>query len=123
LPPPGYGFINISNPEKYGLLHGIRTPGGPDQYSIAMFHQLHCAMIRESHFNLTEILLTDAELNNSRAADAAREDLSFEHIRHCFAYLAQAILCAGDTTVEWARVLEGGERLDVDGWGVPHVCK
>lgn len=39
---------------------------------------------------------------------------------HCFDYLRQAILCAGDMTLEGeSRELEG----QTDGWGYEHVCK
>lgn len=48
-----------------------------------------------------------------------------EHIRHCFSYLRQGIMCNADTTIEWARVeLENRTRVSADGWGVPHnQCK
>jgi hypothetical protein len=42
LVPIGHGFVNISNPEAYGLLPGIPTDSGVDRYSVAMYHQLHC---------------------------------------------------------------------------------
>lgn len=39
-----------------------------------------------------------------------------EHLSHCFDELRQAILCAGDTTIE-------GETYESDGWGATHQCK
>ena len=46
------------------------------------------------------------------------------HLEHCFDYLRQAILCAGDTTIEWARDSGDGETdSQVDGWGVEHQCR
>lgn len=42
LVPPGHGFVNVTDPQKYNLEPGITTPSGTDRYSIAMFHQLHC---------------------------------------------------------------------------------
>lgn len=45
------------------------------------------------------------------------------HTQHCFDFILQGILCAGDTTIEWARVESDGSRLSVDGWGIPHQCK
>ena len=49
-------------------------------------------------------------------------DLS--HLAHCFDYLRQAILCAGDTTIEWARQAEEGDKTSqVDGWEIEHQCR
>ncbi|KAL8792163.1 MAG: hypothetical protein Q9195_005259 [Heterodermia aff. obscurata] len=46
------------------------------------------------------------------------------HMKHCFDYLRQAILCAGDTTIEWARESGGGENDgQVDDWGIEHQCR
>ena len=46
------------------------------------------------------------------------------HLAHCFDYLRQAILCAGDTTIEWAREAEeGANPSQVDGWGIEHQCR
>ena len=42
LMPTGHGFVNVSDPESYGLLPGITSSSGVDRYSVAMFHQLHC---------------------------------------------------------------------------------
>jgi hypothetical protein len=42
LVPPGHGFVNISDPQKYNLRPGIQTASGTDRFSVAMFHQLHC---------------------------------------------------------------------------------
>jgi len=44
------------------------------------------------------------------------------HVNHCFDYLRQSIMCAGDMTIEWARDRHG-VRTDVDGWNIPHQCK
>jgi hypothetical protein len=38
------------------------------------------------------------------------------HVAYCFDYLKQAILCAGDTT------LEGSSEYG-DGWGSMHQCQ
>ncbi|KAK1048202.1 hypothetical protein LTR33_014905 [Friedmanniomyces endolithicus] len=45
------------------------------------------------------------------------------HVWHCFDYIRQALMCAGDMTVEWPRTEEDGRRFAVDGWGVTHECK
>lgn len=47
-----------------------------------------------------------------------------EHMGHCFDYLRQALMCAGDTTLESAQRLPNGEWLPtVDGWGIIHQCR
>lgn len=47
-----------------------------------------------------------------------------EHMGHCFDYLRQAIMCAGDTTLESAMELPNGELFPmVDGWGITHQCR
>jgi hypothetical protein len=45
------------------------------------------------------------------------------HVQHCFSFLSQSIMCAGDLTIEWARIESDGSRFQVDGWGIPHQCK
>lgn len=51
------------------------------------------------------------------------KQLCDRHSQHCFAYIAESIMCAGDLTIEWAKVERDGSRTQVDGWGVPHQCK
>lgn len=48
---------------------------------------------------------------------------SMEHFAHCFDYLRQGVMCAGDVSLE---PVEENEELDVrsgDGWGVTHQCR
>jgi hypothetical protein len=42
------------------------------------------------------------------------------HMDHCFNYLRQAIECFADSTVEWAKIDERGQRQGIQGWGIPH---
>ncbi|KAK0648123.1 hypothetical protein B0T16DRAFT_407752 [Cercophora newfieldiana] len=52
------------------------------------------------------------------------EHIGDEHIYHCFDYIRQAIMCAGDTALEKARTMDGGRVVrGVDGWGVEHQCR
>ena|ERR1700760_1216161 len=46
-----------------------------------------------------------------------------DHIPHCFEYIRQGIMCAGDTTLEKSRIEDGEVTRDVDGWGVQHECR
>jgi hypothetical protein len=48
------------------------------------------------------------------------------HLAHCVSYLMQAIKCAGDTSLEKARVRtkEDGEPIaEVTGWFTEHQCR
>jgi hypothetical protein len=55
--------------------------------------------------------------------DTAERILRDHHGQHCFAYIAESIMCSGDLTIEWAKVEKDGTRKQVDGWGIPHQCK
>jgi len=59
-------------------------------------------------------------------ADRKKElyrQLHGHHARHCFVYIMESIMCAGDLTIEWAAIEKDGSRKQVKGWGVPHQCK
>ncbi|TVY13531.1 Oxidase ustYa [Lachnellula arida] len=74
-------------------------------YCISMFHQLHCIATLKTAF----------EAGN----------LDNEHLGHCFDYLRQGVMCAGDMTLEPVLRLgtDGDEVQVVDGWGVEHRCR
>ncbi|KAK5997736.1 Oxidase ustYa [Cladobotryum mycophilum] len=120
----GRGFVLVKKPEKYNLGPGIPTEGGPDRYSISMFHQLHClGMVRESYYAGTQgrkaHVSSEDGLSNTQMEHSRRQ-----HIGHCFDYLRQAIMCAGDMTLESAETSPDGKvRASVDGWGIEHKCK
>lgn len=137
----GKGFILIEDPEEYNLKPGILTKTAVERFSVAMYHELHClvrdllldwfllfnwysrqALLRRYYWHLI-----DASSNGWPAEsreEMVREQLGNNHPQHCFAYLAQAIMCNADLTIEWARVERDGRRYQVEGWGVPHhTCK
>ena len=48
------------------------------------------------------------------------------HLAHCVSYLMQAIKCAGDTSLEKARVLTPEDSVpvsEVSGWFTEHKCR
>lgn len=51
------------------------------------------------------------------------DQVTDDHIYHCFDYIRQAIMCHGDTTLEKARTVNGKLVRGVDGWGVEHECR
>lgn len=68
-----------------------------------MFHQLHCLAAIKTAF----------ETN----------DASNTHIYHCFDYLRQGVICAGDMTLEPVFFVGEQRKEVVNGWGVEHRCR
>ncbi|TVY49867.1 Oxidase [Lachnellula occidentalis] len=50
-------------------------------------------------------------------------NLKNEHLGHCFDYLRQGVMCAGDMTLEPVLQMGTEEVQVVDGWGVEHRCR
>ncbi len=115
----GDGFINIKGRSQYNLPPGKNSKNG-DVYDISLFHQLHCLSSIRSHMIL---LRGSIGRNNSQEIQEILLDPQVPHMYHCFDYIRQALMCAGDMTVEWPRVEPDGRRFAFDGWGVPHLCK
>lgn len=95
---------------------------------MSVFHQLHCLKnIQKALVELQDLDKSNTEGQRSgmpRAKSTDTPDEKFarveqSHIEHCFAYLKQSILCAGDTT------LEGPDKAGrgLHGWGVEHQCR
>ncbi len=53
----------------------------------------------------------------------AEDQVTDDHIYHCFDYIRQTIMCHGDTTLEKAKTVDGKLMRAVDGWGVTHECR
>lgn len=100
------GYVHFDDYESYDLSDPYtvslnRTHDGPG-YMISAFHQLHCLSYLVQHFqqgyggtNLTQEVA--------------------HHSAHCFDYIRQTIMCAGDTTLE-------GKTEAGPGWGSVHEC-
>ena len=58
----------------------------------------------------------------ARLANRGTHKISYDwfHVGHCFGYLRQSIMCAGDATLEYPTAKMGLGQNAVDGWGVPH---
>lgn len=63
------------------------------------------------------------ELNNTDVVNEVLLKKQDKHLLHCFDYLRQGIMCAGDMTLEWPKEQKVGDGSKVDGWGVEHQCK
>jgi hypothetical protein len=77
-------------------------------------------MLREAYYalynNRTAKIWGEQELS-----DNERHHSRFVHVGHCFDYLRQAIMCAGDMTLEWAgRDADGNIMAGPSGWGILH---
>ncbi|KAL1583315.1 hypothetical protein WHR41_08062 [Cladosporium halotolerans] len=100
------GYVHFNNYESYDLSDPYtvsinRTHDGPG-YMLSAFHQLHCLSYLVQHYqkgyggtNLTQEVA--------------------HHSAHCFDYIRQAIMCAGDTSLE-------GKTEAGPGWGSVHEC-
>ena len=109
----------VNDREKYKLPPGRATDRG-DVYDISLFHQLHCLARIRAHLYL---LQGSIGRNNSQQIQDILLSPQEDHVHHCFDYIRQALMCAGDMTVEWPRTEEDGSRFAVDGWGITHQCK
>ncbi|KAK8139506.1 hypothetical protein PG984_002886 [Apiospora sp. TS-2023a] len=108
LMPSGRGFVLVENPIEYNLGPGIPTDG----------------MIREMYFASVHGDKADVYGEESLSGTELRQQ-QMVHIGHCFDYLRQAVMCAGDMTLEGAMLLPNGQigPAGVDGWGATHQCR
>ncbi|KAI0441305.1 hypothetical protein F4803DRAFT_552192 [Xylaria telfairii] len=111
---PNGGFLKVEEPN-----HEIRD------YGVSMFHQLHCLAIVRSVLLHGGIDATHTHTGHTprEGDDEAKER---KHWLHCFDYIAQAILCAADNTLETEGKVKapGGEVMDViSGVGSTHLCR
>ncbi|PHH90571.1 hypothetical protein CDD83_3258 [Cordyceps sp. RAO-2017] len=76
--------------------------------------------IRFAFYSLNDRIAT---LNHSASSSSPHEALhahtGVDHIRHCFDYLRQALMCAADTNLEPINL----ETRAVNGWGVERKCR
>ncbi|PHH75952.1 hypothetical protein CDD80_1914 [Ophiocordyceps camponoti-rufipedis] len=109
LLPRNNGFVIIKNLTSLDGLPGLRHPEREGQHAcVAVFHQLHC------------LYKTYAAYWDARKGKF--EDGSLDRLIHCWDYLRQTIMCAGDTSLEWVSPHQS-EPNSTDGWGFQHTCK
>ncbi|KAK0108216.1 hypothetical protein ONS95_003036 [Cadophora gregata] len=106
LLPPGRGFINV--PTEITQPDGS-TKVEDKQFCVSMFHQLHCIAGLKWIFESAD----NTAVNKSSEAYIMKK----EHMAHCFDFLRQAVMCAGDMT------LEPVDDEATDGWNVTHTCR
>ncbi|KAI8625265.1 hypothetical protein F5Y19DRAFT_450824 [Xylariaceae sp. FL1651] len=92
--PRGRGFIK--HPEI-----------SPETHCLAVYHQLHCLdIIRTGYWMAVD------GVHSGHHADVS-------HLRHCFDYLRQTVMCSADTNLE--PIIEG--RQGVNGFGSDRKCR
>ncbi|KAH7138998.1 hypothetical protein B0J11DRAFT_515805 [Dendryphion nanum] len=114
--PEGLGYVNVKNPSEYdNLPQPIHDYPNHTVYTTSMTHQLHCLYTILDAYNL--VLTT---------RNPAIIEMPW-HINHCFEYMRQAVMCAGDVALEGAATSfpldKGEDRGGSDGWDAQHVCK
>ncbi|KAG4422700.1 hypothetical protein IFR04_004178 [Cadophora malorum] len=118
---PGMGFVSIKNPSQYGLPDGISNPHmtpNVQNYGVSMYHQLHCLMMIRTLY--WQALRGDRNLMMEEN-DGLEEEMG--HVNHCFDYIRQGIMCAGDMSMEGAADQGDSQGPHISGIGMKHECK
>lgn len=141
--PANAGFVHIPQSQAYSLRPNKDVvPGTKNVYMLSAYHQLHC--LKKLHLAFIDLRISanqkppssTSSLNSSsplarelsedhgplqkRSERMAKEVMNLKHAEHCFAYLRQGIMCAGDTTLEGP---DPERRGTLQGWGVVHQCR
>lgn len=117
----GLGYLLIKNPSEYSNLpHPIHHYTNRTVFTTSVTHQLHCLYIILNAYS-------SLKLTNASSIPAHPVEMPW-HINHCFDYIRQAIMCAGDVALEGAATSfppdeHGKDRGGSDGWDAKHVCK
>ncbi|KAL4762190.1 uncharacterized protein BDW70DRAFT_33534 [Aspergillus foveolatus] len=108
LVPIGRGFVH--HPEIAPFIAGI-----------TVFHQLHClhAILVSYHSALDAANLQRNITPPDDFLNKTGTRMAPSHIRHCFDYIRQTIMCAADTNLE----VLNRETHKTSGWGQPRICR
>ncbi|KAF4628597.1 hypothetical protein G7Y89_g9558 [Cudoniella acicularis] len=87
----------------------------PELSGLAVFHELHCVnILRVGYYAALDGTL--AEMQHQHDHNKRPDP---HHLRHCFDYLRQALMCAADTNLEPVDFELGG----VTGWKYNRKCR
>lgn len=94
----------------------VREPKfAPEVSGVSVFHQLHCLdALRIAYYGA---LAADPQDSMEHADHNDHDDP--HHVRHCFDYLRQSLMCAADTNIEPVDMTLGGST----GWGTFKMCR
>ncbi|PQE31421.1 Tat pathway signal sequence protein [Rutstroemia sp. NJR-2017a WRK4] len=113
---PGGGYVAVPYPRRYDLAPSAPFIGSKNEaevYATAAVHQLHCLAA------LRDIIISYQDNRPARYPG--------DHSFHCLNYLRQAVLCAGDTTLEYGHKFWSNEKneteWDFTGTGSVHQCR
>jgi len=113
----GSGFLRVPHPRKYALPRSKKIENDTEEaeiYSVSMTHQLHCLGV------LRNVITKYSKGDKSRFAGAGHE-------YHCLDYIRQAILCAGDTTLDHAEIEYNSDGTELKygftGANATHRCR
>lgn len=94
----------------------VKHPGvSPNLSGLAVFHELHCVnMLRVGYYAALNGNLADMQHvhDHNKRPDP-------HHLRHCFDYLRQSLMCSVDTNLEPVDFELGG----VTGWEFRRTCR
>lgn len=117
----GLGYVHVKNPSEYSNLpHPIHDYTNQTVFTTSVTHQLHCLYTILEAYNSMKLTVASA-----LPVDPVKKPW---HINHCFEYIRQAIMCAGDVALEGAATTfpgseHGEDQGGSDGWDAKHVCK
>ncbi|PLB51575.1 hypothetical protein P170DRAFT_461780 [Aspergillus steynii IBT 23096] len=98
----------LGNKQTVGQSSVRYPPGSQNIYTLSVAHQLHCLWsIHQNYYSAVH------------GAPDRQGDHIAAHMRHCFDYLRQSLICASDSTLEPVDTKLGG----VTGWGSERVCR
>lgn len=83
-------------------------------FMLSAFHGLHC---------LKSIHKAFGRLQANNATTESTTMGHINHASHCFDYLRQSIICAGDMTIEGPDLTAKPGESPLRGWGVEHQCR
>ncbi|KAL5321891.1 hypothetical protein ACEPPN_009854 [Leptodophora sp. 'Broadleaf-Isolate-01'] len=115
--PIGSGFIRVPYPRRFDMPQSKAIENDPEEgeiYSLSITHQLHCLAV------IRHVIMKYEKRDKSRFAGDGHE-------YHCIDYIRQAIICAGDTTLDYAEIVTGSDgverRLGFTGANSTHQCR
>ncbi|CAI6340175.1 unnamed protein product [Periconia digitata] len=134
--PEGLGYVLVQDPATHANLPSpIHDYPNQAVYTTSLTHQMHCLYTVMEAYNTLQLSLSTtmppstASSHSSFTTDDAELKVKMPwHVTHCFEYLRQSIMCAGDVALEGAATTfpkgKGGVDLGgSDGWDAKHVCR
>ncbi|KAK0371439.1 hypothetical protein CLIM01_11203 [Colletotrichum limetticola] len=122
--PKGLGYLEVKNPKAHDNLPVPLPEFAPRTvFTTSMTHQLHCLYaILESYAGMAVNGSANVDMH-SHIPEGTEGAEGPWHLQHCFEYLRQAIMCAGDVALEGTQTTFPPGFTGSDGWDAKHVCK